>query len=79
MNRIETVEQLLQYVDQGISNYFVVKDNNKSLKSIDFSKTDKSQICLVHRQEDYEEFIDVTDWEESTLFSYITEGTLYKY
>lgn len=79
MNRIETVEQLLQYVDQGISNYFVVKDNNKSLKSIDFSKTDKSQICLVHKEEDYEEFIDVTDWEESTLFSYITEGTLYKY
>ena len=79
MNRIETVEQLLQYVDQGISNYFVVKDTNKSFKSIDFSKTDKSQICLVHKEEDYEEFIDVTDWEESTLFSYITEGTLYKY
>lgn len=79
MIQIETVEQLLQYVDQGESDYYVIKDSNKSLKSIDFSKTDKSQICLVHRQEDYEEFIDVTDWEESTLFSYITEGTLFKY
>lgn len=79
MHQIHSLQELLIYLEQEQTDYFVGAGSVRSSKSIDFTKDDKSQISIYHELDEREEFIDLEDYEQSTLFSYITDGNLYKY
>lgn len=79
MHQIHSLQELLSYIEQEQTDYFVGVGSVRSSKSIDFTKDDKSQISIYHELDEREEFIDLEDYEQSTLFSYITDGNLYKY
>lgn len=73
------MEELLHVIQEGTSDFFVGQGSIRSSKSIGFTKSDLSQISVYHEIDDTEEFINIRNWENSYLYTYITDGLLYSY
>ena len=80
MKQILELEELLALVQEEKTDFFVYLGHGmRSSKSIDFTKPDLSQLSIVHEIDDTEEFININEWENSTLYTYISKGILYSY
>lgn len=80
MKQILTLEELLNYLQAEDTDFFLYLGHGmRSSKSIAFTKEDFSELSIIHEIDDTEEFINLKDWEQSILFTYINKGILYKY
>lgn len=79
MKRIYSIEELCNVIQEGNTDFFVAQGSIRSSKSIGFTKSDLSQISVYHEIDDTEEFINIRNWENSCLYTYITDGLLYSY
>lgn len=71
MHKIESIQDLLNNIEKGNVVYFTMFDNKRSTKSIDFKDSSKSSLIMIHNSSGRRESIDLVDWEQSSLLTYI--------